>query len=133
MKLSRYLPAIAAAALSVLPVSAQTFLCRYESGAILFKTTDLVRMTRNKHQVTVQSNLKDGDSWTYLVTFEDSSVGYRAMRSSLKQSKEAGLNVVLGGELFVINDSGKIKLFVTGTNAAAMSSESASYLCTKQT
>jgi hypothetical protein len=116
---------------------AQALICRHESGAQLFKQSDAIQVLREGERITVRlSNrgvTQHQDVWTYQVTAEDANLGYRAMRVLHQNPKRGALDVVLGGELFVILESGKVRLFVTGTNAAAKSSESASYACRNET
>lgn len=107
-------------------VHAETLACRHLSGVKLFQPADSVQLVRAKSLVTVKVG---ADEWTYSVVAEDPAFGYRAIRYSPKRGKVAGLDVLLGGELFFITDSGKKKLFVTGSNAASMSSEFGTYVC----
>ncbi|MFN8964859.1 MAG: hypothetical protein ACK5Y5_06975 [Gemmatimonas sp.] len=105
---------------------AEALQCRYVSGELLFKSNDLIQVVRAKKLVTIRSG---NDAWTYSIVAEDASLGYRAIRSSVKPAKHSGIDVLLGGEVFMVKDAGVKKLFVTASNAATASSESASYAC----
>ena len=123
---------IAALTLAIAPaVGAQAMLCSQVGGASLFKDSDAIHVLRKGERVTIQphdqkTGIRD-DAWTYQVVAEAPGVGYRATRTS--NSKPGAFTVLFSGELFAISESGKIGLFVTATNAASKTSESASFTC----
>lgn len=110
------------------------YYCQYRSGEDLFKGAHTLNVQRNDKSVVVRgvsAGLPIGeDDWTYEVVASDKTLGFRAIRMPLPRSH---LDVLVGGELFLLLDDGRLKLVVVGTNAAAAISAIATFVCVKAT
>ena len=111
----------------------EKWLCKHTQGDRIFKGSMEVLVTRSASAVTVTgapgSGLSSIDVWTYRLMFETPGVGFRAIRAALPEGGSTRLDAILGGELFLTEDERKLRLFVTGINAASADISFAVLLC----
>ena len=112
---------------------AQKWICTKQTGADLLQGTGPIQVERTKSLISVKKmgwgQVLLDDEWTYFVTVDAGTQGFRAMRANSKYPKIDSLDALLGGELFLVKETSSLQLFVVGSNASAKSSESATYAC----
>ncbi len=107
-----------------------SWLCEYVSGTILFKDLAPMRVTRSTNSVVIGTiDKRRRDDWTYRVVASDQHLGFRAVRVGANYPKQSSLDILLGGEVFMLHDSGKTVVFATAVNAASQETQSTTYSC----
>ena len=93
--------------------------CTHAQGDRLYKGSTIVSLERSVGTVNIRQAPPSQDVWTYRIIFEDSSLGFRAIRAAKPEGGSTPLDILLGGELIYFIDGADRRLVVTAINAAS--------------
>lgn len=103
--------------------------CTHSQGERLYKGSHAIALERSGHAVSVRMVPSGEDIWTYRILFEESSLGFRAVRVGRLDGGSTPYDTLLGGELIYLIDGADRRLLVTALNAANGQASSALLAC----